>query len=114
MRKSKLFFIVTALAITLIGCAHVDEGTFIEGTIKEINETRGDMEIEIKAWTTVSESGTSPDSFGFVEVPTSQTIRISNPEDYDGGQKVKVKVIKNYKEDVWDLERLKFEVEEVN
>ncbi|WP_226036821.1 hypothetical protein [Aquibacillus saliphilus] len=114
MPKSKIFFIVATITIMLIGCSQVEEGTFIQGNITEINETSGDMEIEIEAWTTVSEEDTSKESYGFAKKPMTQTIRISNPEGYEEGKKVKVKVIKDYDEDVWDLDRLKFEVEETN
>lgn len=114
MVKSKMFFIVATLAIALLGCTQMEEGTFIEGNITEINEESGDMEIKIKSWTTVSEPGSSTESYGFIEKTKSQMIRISNPENYDEGQKVKVKVIKNYDEQVWDLDRLKFEVEKLN
>lgn len=114
MLKSKMFFIVATLAIPLIGCFQIEEGTFIQGNITEINEESGDMEIEIEAWTTIGEAGSSKDSYEFESKPISQSIRVSNPKDYDEGQEVKVKVIKNYDEDVWDLDRLKFEVEKVN
>ena len=46
-------------------------------------------------------------------MPDSQTIRVSNPDKNDEGKKVQVKVIKNYEEEVWDLDKLKFEVEKV-
>ncbi|QDP41185.1 hypothetical protein [Radiobacillus deserti] len=114
MTKRKVFFIIATLTITLIGCSQVEEGTFIQGNIENINEKSGDMEIEIEAWTTVSESAYSTNSFDFAKKPTSQTIQVSNPEDYQEGQKIEVKVIKNYEEDVWDIDRLKFEVKELN
>ncbi|MCT2536268.1 hypothetical protein NC661_13470 [Aquibacillus koreensis] len=115
MPKSRIFFIVATITIMLIGCSQVEEGTFIQGNITEINETSGDMEIDIELWTTVSEEeDTSKESYGFIEKPMTQTIRVSNPEDYEEGQKVKVKVIKDYDEHAWDLDRLKFEVEEVS
>ncbi|MBF0707757.1 MULTISPECIES: hypothetical protein [Bacillaceae] len=114
MLKCKMFFIMTALTLTLIGCFQVEEGTFINGEITEINKESGDMEIDIQAWTTVSDAESSTESYQFEDKPDSPTIRVSNPEKYDEGQRVEVKVIKNYEEDVWDLDRLKFEVEEVN
>ncbi|WP_186577714.1 hypothetical protein [Aquibacillus kalidii] len=114
MSKSKIFFIITTITITLIGCSQIEEGTFIQGDITEINEKSGDMEIEIEAWSTVSQQGTTNKIYSFKKKAKSQTIRVSNPEDYDEGQKISVKVFKNYAEDVWDLDRLKFEVEEVN
>jgi hypothetical protein len=114
MLKSKMFFIIAALAIPLIGCSQVEEGTFIQGEIKEINTKSGDMEIEIKSWTTVGDAGFSTESYEVENKPDSQTIRVSNPKKYDEGQKVEVKVMKNYDEDVWDLDRLNFEVETVN
>lgn len=46
-------------------------------------------------------------------MPDSQTIRVSNADKNDEGKKVQVKVIKNYEEEVWDLDKLKFEVEKV-
>ncbi|MBM7554436.1 hypothetical protein [Thalassobacillus pellis] len=114
MVKSKMFFIIATLAITLIGCSQVEEGTFIQGEIKKINKKSGDMEIEIKSWTTVGDAGSSTQSYEFENKPDSQTIQVSNPKKYGEGEKVQVKVIKNYDEDVWDLDRLKFEVETVN
>ncbi|MGY0693754.1 hypothetical protein ACW2QC_13350 [Virgibacillus sp. FSP13] len=114
MRKSKIFFIVATLVITLIGCSQIEEGTFIQGNITEINEESGEMEIEIESWTTISDTASSTESNKIKMDSDSQIIRVSNPEDYEEGQKVQVKVIKNYDEDVWDLDRLKFEVENVN
>ncbi|MCT2534862.1 hypothetical protein NC661_04015 [Aquibacillus koreensis] len=114
MPKSKIFFIVATITITLFGCSQVENGTFIQGNITEINEKSGDMKIDIEFWSTVSQQGTSHATYGFRKKSESQTIRVANPEEYDEGQKVSVKVFKNYAEDVWDLERLKFEVEEVN
>ncbi len=117
MPKSKIFFIVATLAITLIGCSQAEEGTFLQGNVTEINPISGDVEVEIETWTTVSSTDSSPEASTKsyeVEKASSQTIRVSNPEDYEEGQKVKVKVIKNYNEDVWDINKLKFEVEEIN
>ncbi|WP_077623491.1 hypothetical protein [Sediminibacillus massiliensis] len=114
MSTSKIFFIVATITTTLIGCSQIEEGTFIQGNITEINETSGDMEIEIEAWSAVREQGTSKVSYGFDKKPKSQTIRVSNPTDYEEGQEVAVKVFKDYDEDVWDLDRLKFEVEEAS
>ncbi|WP_054752543.1 hypothetical protein [Piscibacillus salipiscarius] len=94
MSKTKRFFVFTTLAIILIGCSQIEEGTFIQGNIKEINEVSGDMVIEIEAWTTFNKPGTSLESYGFEKKPTSQTIRIPTPEDYEEGQKVKVEIIK--------------------
>ncbi|MDL4839478.1 hypothetical protein [Aquibacillus rhizosphaerae] len=112
MQKSKIFLIVATITITMISCSQIEAGTFIQGNIAEINEKSGDMEIDIEAWSTVSQKGTSNEIYSFKKKSKSQTIRVSNPEDYDEGQKVSVKVFKNYAEDVWDLDRLKFEVEE--
>ncbi|SDM57906.1 hypothetical protein [Sediminibacillus halophilus] len=114
MTKSKIFFIVATLASILIACSQSDEGTFMQGDITEIDKESGDMEVEVEAWTTIGEPESSTVSSEFIDAPTSQTIRVSNPEDYEEGEKVKVKVIKNYEEDVWDLDRLTFEVEELN
>ncbi|MFD2043962.1 hypothetical protein ACFSTA_05330 [Ornithinibacillus salinisoli] len=112
MSKSKVFFIIAILFFTLIGCSQNKDGIFIEGNITEIDEEIGD--IEVKGRMTISETVSSTDSFEIEKESMSQTIRVSNPEDYKVGQKVKVNVIKNYDEDIWDLDRLKFEVEEVN
>ncbi|QTN00746.1 hypothetical protein ERJ70_16520 [Sediminibacillus dalangtanensis] len=114
MRKSKIFFVVAIFLCTLMGCSQEEEGTFMQGDITEINEESGDMEVEVDAWTTVGEPGSSTESFEFLNAPKSQTIRVSNPENYEEGEKIKAKVIKNYEEDVWDLDRLTFEVEEIN
>lgn len=114
MPKAKIFFIVAIIAIVWIVWPKGEERTFIQGNITEINEESGDMEIEIEAWSTISESGSSAESYDFEGRPKSQTIRVSNPKDYDVGHEVHVKVIKNYEEDVWDLDRLDFEVEKVN
>lgn len=114
MPKSKILFIVATLVITLIGCSLIEEGTFIQGNIIEINQESGDMEIDIESWTTISDSASSKESKKTEMDLDSKIIRVSNSEDYAEGQKVQVKVIKNYDEDVWDLDRLKFEVEEIN
>ncbi|WP_079529245.1 hypothetical protein [Halobacillus hunanensis] len=112
MPKSKIFFIIVTLAITLMGCSQ--EGTFIQGDITDINKESGDMEIDIVSWTTISDTGSSTGSHQFEKKPKSQTIRVSNPEKYHEGQKVQVKVIKNYDEDEWDIDRLKFDVKQLN
>ncbi len=109
MLKSKVFFIIAVLAITMIGCLQVEEATFIKGEITKINKESA--EIEVESWSTVNDAESSTESYVFKEMPDIQTIRISNPERFDGGQKVQGKVIKNYKEDGWDIDRLKFEVE---
>ena len=45
-------------------------------------------------------------------MPDSRATKVvPNPDQYDEGKEVQVKVIKNYEEDVWDLNRLKFEAE---
>ncbi|WP_153461691.1 hypothetical protein [Sediminibacillus terrae] len=114
MSKNKLFFIEAIFLCTLMGCSQAEEGTFMQGDITGINKESGDMEVDVDAWTTVSEKGSSTEPYEIDDAPTSQTIRVSNPEDYEEGEKVQVKVIKNYEEDVWDLDRLTFEVEEVD
>ncbi|MFC7321472.1 hypothetical protein [Halobacillus campisalis] len=111
--KSKMFFIIASLPIILMGCS-MQEGTFIQGDITEVNKESGDMDIEIEAWTTIGNAGSSTESYEFEKKPDAQTIRVSNPEKYEEGQKIEVKVIKNYEENVWDIDRLKFEVEKVN
>ncbi|MYL61810.1 hypothetical protein GLW07_00435 [Bacillus hwajinpoensis] len=113
MFKSKITFIMVALAITLIGCFQVEEATFIEGEITNINNESGEMEIEVESWSTISDAESSSKPYVFKEMPDSQTIRVSNPDKYDEGKRIQVKVIKKYEEDVWDLNRLKFEVEKV-
>ncbi|CDQ20034.1 hypothetical protein SAMN05192559_10324 [Halobacillus karajensis] len=113
MVKSKMFFISATLPIILMGCS-LKEGTFIQGDITGINKESGEMEIEIEAWTTVGNAGSSTELYEFEKKPNAKTIRVSNPKKYEEGQKVEVKVIKNYEEDVWDINRLKFEVEKVN
>jgi hypothetical protein len=52
--KSKITFIMAALAITLIGCFQVEEATFIEGEITKINNESG--EIEVESWSTISDA----------------------------------------------------------
>ncbi|MYL65459.1 hypothetical protein GLW07_19040 [Bacillus hwajinpoensis] len=111
MFKSKITFIMATLAITLIGCFQVEEATFIEGEITKINNESGEMEIKVESWSTISDAESSSTPYIFEEMPDSHTIRVSNPDQYDEGKEVQVKVIKNYEEDVWDLNRLKFEVE---
>lgn len=113
MRKSKIFLIVAAIVITLTGCYQIKEGTFIQGNITEINKTSANMEIDIESWTTISDTESSTESNNIEMNSNSQIIRVSDPEDFEIGQKVKVKVIKNYDEDVWDLDRLEFEVEDL-
>ncbi|MCP8616360.1 hypothetical protein [Salirhabdus salicampi] len=77
-----------------------------------INEKSGDIEVEGPM--TVIKSATSQDVVGNKTESMPHPIRISNPEDYNVGQEVKVSVINNYDEDVWDLDRLKFEIEIIN
>ncbi|SDJ08841.1 hypothetical protein [Salimicrobium halophilum] len=112
MSKSKMCLILAMLTITLMGCSQ--EGTFIQGDITEIDEESGDMEIDIVAWTTVSDTDSSERSHPFKEKSNAQTIRVSNPGKYEVGQKIQVEVIKDYEEDVWDKDRLKFDVKEVD
>ena len=111
--KSKIFSIIVALAILLIGCDS-NKGMAVGGEIIEINEESGDMKIETAYWTTVNEQESSTESSEFKEELKSEavTIQVSKPEKYDVGQEVEVKVIKNYEEDVWDMNRLVFEVTE--
>ena len=102
--KSKIFSIIVALAILLIGCDS-NKGMAVGGEIIEINEESGDMKIETAYWTTVNEQESSTESSEFKEELKSEavTIQVSKPEKYDVGQEVEVKVIKNYEEDVWDI-----------
>ncbi|ASF39120.1 hypothetical protein CEH05_08315 [Halobacillus halophilus] len=72
------------------------------------------MKVNVDAWTTVSNEGSAKESYEFEKKPDVQTIRVPNPNEYEEGQKVEVKVIKNYEKDVWDIDRLKFEVEKIN
>ncbi|WP_281975217.1 hypothetical protein [Halobacillus litoralis] len=113
MGKSKMFSIIVVLAILLIGCVS-NKGMAVGGEIIEVNEESGDMKLETVYWTIVSEPGSSTDSSEFKEELKSEaiTIRVSKPENYDVGEEIEVKVIKNYEEDVWDLNRLAFEVTE--
>ncbi|SFJ29842.1 hypothetical protein SAMN04487936_101582 [Halobacillus dabanensis] len=113
MSKSKVFFIIAISAITLMGCSQSNEGTFLLGDIKEINEKSGDMEIGIVGSFTVGDAESFTESYPFEKKPNALTIRVSNPQEYEEGQKVQAKVIKKYEEDVWDLDKLEFEVEEV-
>lgn len=113
MSKSKMSFIIAILAITLMGCSQSKEGTFLLGNITEINDKSGDMEIEIVGTFTVGDVESFTESYQFEKKPNSLTIRVSNPKEYDEGQKVQAKAIKKYEEDVWDLDKLEFEVEEV-
>ncbi|KGX89745.1 hypothetical protein N781_15945 [Pontibacillus halophilus JSM 076056 = DSM 19796] len=114
MLYRKTSFIIATLALALVGCNQPEEGTYIEGNITEINEVSGDMEIDIESWSTVGDEESSSTKFGFTEKPSSETIRVHHPEDYDEGQAVRVNVIKNYEEEVWDLNRLKFDIKEVS
>ncbi|WP_074734165.1 hypothetical protein [Halobacillus karajensis] len=72
------------------------------------------MEIDIVSWTTINNPESSKGSHQFEKKANSQTIRVSNPEKYHERQKVQVKVIKNYEEDDWDIDRLKFDVKKLN
>ncbi|RCW76818.1 hypothetical protein [Saliterribacillus persicus] len=110
MLKSKALFIV-ALMPVLISCSQTDEEYLIEGIIIEINENSGNVEVEGSM--TLIKSATSKEAVGNKTESMIHTIRVSNPEEYNVGQKVKVNVFSNYDEDVWDVNRLKFEVEEV-
>lgn len=114
MKKGILFFIIATLAVIWINHIQVDEGTFLQGDITEINEATGDMEIDIEAWQTVTNKGTTADSYGFDQTADSKTIRVSDPENYEEGQTVQAKVIKNYNEKAWDVDRLQFEVDQVD
>ncbi|WP_377890450.1 hypothetical protein [Alkalihalobacillus sp. R86527] len=87
MLKSKTFLIMAALAITLIGCFQVEEATCIDGEITKINNESVEIKIEVESWSTVSNAQSSTDSYVFEKMPDSQTIRISNSEKYDEGQK---------------------------
>ncbi|QHA92222.1 hypothetical protein [Bacillus sp. N1-1] len=78
--------LVAALAITMIGCLQIEEGTFIQGKITEINKENGDIEIE--SWKTVSDAVSSTESYEFENKPDSQTIRVANPKKYGEGQKI--------------------------
>ncbi|REJ07954.1 hypothetical protein [Halobacillus trueperi] len=113
MSKSKMTFIIVILAITLMGCSQNKEGTFLLGNITEINDKSGNMEIEIEGSFTVDDAESLTELYEFEKQPKSLTIRVSNPKEYEEGQKVQAKVIKKYEEDVWDLDKLEFEVEEV-
>ncbi|WP_054860327.1 hypothetical protein [Gracilibacillus sp. JCM 18860] len=50
------------------------------------------------------------ESFEIVQNSISHVISVSNPEDYEIGQRVKVNATKNDDGDSWDLNNLKFEV----
>ena len=112
MPKSKLLIVMATLAMTLIGCT--PKGTLILGDITEVNEETGDIKIEIFARTTVSDEESSTSSYPFEERPDSRTIQVANPENYEEGEKVQVKIIKDYDEDVWDQDRLEFEVKKID
>ncbi|MCA1011605.1 hypothetical protein [Halobacillus halophilus] len=114
MPKSKMFFIMATIAITLLGCSQVEEGIYIQGNIIEVNKQNGNMEIDIESWTTVEDSESSTELNELKNHSNSQTIRVSNPHKYEEGQKVEVKVIKEYDEDVWDLDRLNFETKKLD
>ena len=114
MLKSKMLFIMATIAIALIGCSQMEEGIYIQGDITEINKETGDMEIEVESWTTVGDAESSPGSYELERNTNSRIIRASNLHKYDEGQKVEVKVIKNYDEDVWDLDKLNFEIKKLN
>ena len=112
MPKSKLLIVMATLAMTLIGCS--PRGTFILGDITEINEETGDLKIEIFGRTTVSDADSSKDPYPYGKRLDSRTIQVENPENYDEGEKVQVKIIKDYDEDVWDQDRLEFEVKKID
>ncbi|SET24069.1 hypothetical protein SAMN05216389_107114 [Oceanobacillus limi] len=111
MLKRKIFFIVT-LMFVLISCSQTNEEYLIEAIIIEIKENTGDIEVDGPM--KVVKSATTQEAVGNKTESMIHTIRVSNPEDYNVGQKVKVNVISNYDEDVWDVNRLKFEVEVVD
>ncbi|WP_143525726.1 hypothetical protein [Salimicrobium flavidum] len=72
------------------------------------------MEMKITGSFTVSDAESNTEPYQFEEKPDSLTIRVSSPQKYEEGQRIQAKVIKNYEEDVWDLDKLEFEVEEVS
>ncbi|MBA2176110.1 hypothetical protein H0266_14530 [Halobacillus locisalis] len=112
MPKSKLLIVIAILAMTLIGCS--PKGTFILGDITEINEETGDMKIGIFGRATVSDADSPTAPYPFANRPDSRTIQVENPENYDEGEKVQVKIIKDYDDDVWDQDRLEFEVKKID
>ncbi|GAA0308800.1 hypothetical protein GGQ92_001179 [Gracilibacillus halotolerans] len=103
MLKNKIFLIFGFLAFILIGCSQDTDGIFIEGNISEINEKSG--VIEVDGLMIINEIVSSTESFQIENESSSHTIQVSNPEDYKVGQEVKVNVIKDYEEDIWNLDR---------
>lgn len=103
MLKNKIFLIIGFVGFILIGCSQETDGTFIEGNISEINEESGFIEVE--GLMTINETVSSTESFQIEKESSSYTIQVSNPEDYKVGQEVKVNVIKDYDEDIWNLDR---------
>ncbi|MGA9290087.1 MAG: hypothetical protein WBV93_17290 [Anaerobacillus sp.] len=113
MLKSKMFFIIAALVITLIGCSQVEEGTYIQGEITKVNKENGNMEIEFESLLSVSEADSSKEPTKFKKMPYSQTVRVANPAKYAEGETVELKVTENYDQNVWDLDKLNIEIETV-
>ncbi|MCA0970811.1 hypothetical protein LCM20_09435 [Halobacillus litoralis] len=112
MLKRKRIFIIPALAIAYFAYLwfiQVNEGAFIQGEITEINQQNAEMDININVWSSVNDD----DTHGFIRKYDSQTIRVANPNDYEEGQRVQVEVTKGYEEDVWDLDRLEFDVKKI-
>ncbi|WP_079478702.1 hypothetical protein [Halobacillus salinus] len=114
MKKWIMFFVIAVLVVIWIDKIHMEDSTYIKGDITEINKETGDMEIDIVVWSTTGDPDSPANDFGFNGTPTSQTVRVSHPENYDEGQKIDLRVNKDYEEAVWDLDRLKFEVVNVS
>lgn len=110
MTTNKVIFLFALLIFLLIGCSQNKEEMVINGTITLIDENSGDMEVNGE----IKESVSPSESFEIKQNSMSHVISVSNPENYDLGQRVKIIAIKNYDGDSWDLDNLKFEVEKLN
>lgn len=112
MTTNKVIFLFALLTFLLIGCSQNKEEMVINGTITLIDENSGDMEVYGEM--IIKEAVSPSESFEIAQNSISHVISVSNPENYDLGQRVKIIAIKNYDGDSWDLDNLKFEVEKLN
>ncbi|WP_277678059.1 hypothetical protein [Gracilibacillus dipsosauri] len=112
MTTNKVIFLFALLTFLLIGCSQNKEEMVINGTITLIDENSGDMEVYGEM--IIKEAVSPSESFEIVQNSISHVISVSNPEDYEIGQRVKVNATKNDDGDSWDLNNLKFEVVKIN
>jgi hypothetical protein len=100
------------LLLSLVGCSQNHREYLIEGYIIEINEGTGEMVIEGPL--TVKKSPNNPEREGEKLETNKHPIKVSHPEKYSIGQKVKVTVKNKHEKDSWDANKMNFDVEVVN